>query len=339
MARAIKTTERDLLFDLNPGNLPSVVSSHTYIDLAQCYSLVNRIFVRQGNQFVIQSIEVGCQPGGRFDVSIARLSEDWSCLNAWEKGFRLWKEQQDRALEDASAESMRSRYHDFKIHMDTTHVTNTFALNLLPFGFQVGHPDAVYDWDASEVFTVDATTNQPDGPHLIKMVGDPNLPGTPSYFGLINAYAESRSRPADLEPNVVDANGGVFADMQPQDGMAPLLIDDAHAQGSEPPYLLGVDNTTFEFYPGGSSQPGNTPLDQLMMVDILSVNANQNYNSDATGGFVAPCGLLRLTYNADGVDADSPAEAGQMPMAFWMKIKLAPGEHKGILAQPMQEAN
>ena len=74
-------------------------------------------------------------------------------------------------------------------------------------------------------------------------------------------------------------------------------------------------------------------------MDIIAVNANQNYNTDSTGSFAAPCGLIKLVLNATGVLPASPADLGDAPFSIWMKVTLAPGHAQGIAAVPMQEAN
>ena len=112
------------------------------------------------------------------------------------------------------------------------------------------------------------------------------------------------------------------------------VVDNFQGTNNEPPYLVYRDSAD-QAYPGGSIQ--GTYYAQTQ--DVLAVNAGQNYNTDSTGGFVAPCGLIKLSYNATNVNVDGPALPGVVPWGLWLKLTLAPGSYKGVLAQPMQEAN
>jgi len=340
MAR-IQTAEKTFVFDLNPANEGIIAGQDTYVDLGQVYSLVNRVSARQGYEYVVQSIEIGAQAGGAFQACIMRLPEHWPCINAWEKTMRLWKEQQDDAAEEAGQQSVTARYRDFKIHFDTGHVTSGFANNLIPSGFFLTDPVGTgegYEWEASEVVIPNdggvpgATTER-----LLHMIGDDNAAVS---AGMIKAYGESRSRPSLIDPNTVNVPlGGLFGEMFDVGMDDTDVLENLREHNREPPYLTARDSPQ-EYYPGGSFQGfgSGTQLDG-QFVDILAVNAGQNYNSDTCPGFVAPCGLIKLTYNASGVSYPSPHPPGAMPFGLWMKISLAPGEYKGVLAQSMQEAN
>ena len=150
---------------LNPTNEENLSLTNVHIDIAQSLSIVNRYFARQGMQYVVQNLEIGCQPGGSFSGLVMRLPEHWPCVNAWEKGMRLWLQQQNEAAEDAGLESTIARYRDFKIGFDNNHV---FSQNLIPDGYytaDVVNPGDVYEWQQSRVVipndgTVGVTTEQ-----------------------------------------------------------------------------------------------------------------------------------------------------------------------------------
>ena len=163
---------------------------------------------------------------------------------------------------------------------------------------------------------------------------------------MIKAYAESRNRPHEEDPNIVTGEyGGILAAMQDVGDDLDQIVQNVSERNNEPPYIIDAF-TGDEYYPGGSSGQGVGPIDQNgtqqpgHLVDILSISANQNYNSDQTiKSFTAPCGLLRLTYKATGVLPGAPADEGMPPSSFWMKVTLAPGTYKGIAARSMVEAN
>jgi len=342
MAR-IQTSEKTWIFDLSqPGE--NVISGTRYMDLAQVHSLVNRVSARQGFEYVVQSIEIGCNGGGSFTASVYRLPEHWPCVNAWEKTMAVWKEQQDDAAEQAGLESTAARYRDFKIHFDTGHVTAGFAANLIPSGYSIddgGSTADAYEWQASQVVIPNDGAVGNTTERLLHMIGDDN--GAVSA-GMIKAYAESRSRPQVTDPNIVNTpTGGLFGEMFDVGMDDEDVVDNLQERNNEPPYLV-YRNVANEAYPGGSFQ-GIGPIDggggshPGVLMDVLSIGASQNFNSDTMSGFVAPCGLVKIEYAASGVLPGSPPAPGAPPISLWMKVVMAPGQYKGLLAQSMQEAN
>jgi hypothetical protein len=339
MAR-IQTAEKTFVFDLNPLNEPTIVGQDTYVDLGQVHSLVNRVSTRQGYEYVVQSLEIGIQAGGAFQACIMRLPEHWPCVNAWEKTMRLWKQQQDDTADEAGLESTAARYRDFKIHFDADHVTSGFGNNLIPAGFLLDDPASTgdaYEWEASQVVIPNDAVVGTTTERLLHMIGDDNAAVS---AGMIKAYAESRSRPMVHDPNIVNVPvGGLFGEMFDVGMDDSEIIDNMQDHNRDPPYLI-YRQSGDEAYPGGSFQGVNygTQLDG-QFVDILAVNAGQNFNSDTCPGFVVPCGLIKINYNAVGVNVPNPIQPGDMPFGIWMKITLAPGEYKGLLALPMPEVN
>lgn len=346
MARVprMKNVERTFVFNLNELAEGSVQSNGLYIDTMQCHSLVNRVFARQGMNVLVEHLEIGCQPGGAFEATVLRLPQHWSCVNAWTKTMSLWRQQQMDRAEESGVESTRSRYHDFKVYFDADHVTAGAASNLLPAGYFRSDPASTteyYDWDPSQVVVSNAGAPGNTAEYYLHMIGDDN--GSVSR-GMIHAYAESRSRPFAQDPNIVDVpQGGLFGNMFDVGDDSSDIITNFQDNNKDTPYLIG-DQDANEYYPGGAFQgigPANASGIVLggQFVDILSVNASQNYNTDACGGFGAPCGLLKLVINATGVAPASPAQLGDAPFGLWCKVTLAAGGYQGIAAIPMQEVN
>jgi hypothetical protein len=338
----VQTAEKTWVFDLSEDG-ESVVNRIKYLDCAQVHSLVNRVSARQGYEYVVQSIEIGCQSGGAFSAAIYRLPEHWACINAWEKTMRIWKEQQDDVMAEAGLESTIGRYRDFKIHFDAGHVTAGFSANLIPNGFAItdaAGTNESYEWFTSEVVIPNDGAPGNTTERKLHMLGGDN--GSNSS-GMIKAYAESRARPQQTDPNIVDVpTGGLFGLMRDVGDDDNVIVTNTQDANDVPPYLLGLDGAE-EYYPGGGFQ-GIGPFDASgiqhpgTLIDVLSVNSSQNYNTDTCPGFVAPCGLIKIEYRATGVLPASPALLNYQP-AFWMKVVMAPGHYKGLLAQSMQEAN
>ena len=344
MSRKVKNVERTFVFNLGVAGESTFKTDGVYIDCMQVHSLVNRVFARQGTNVLVENLEVGVQPGGAFEATVLRLPQHWSCVNAWTKTMEHWRAQQNERADETGLESTIARYRDFKVYFDIPHVAAGFGANLLPSGFfttDAAGTTESYEWEASDVVLPNKGapgTTVETHPH---MLGDDN--GNTS-FGMIKAYAESRSRPFQTDPNIVDvASGGIFGEMMDVGDDNVEIVNNFQEQNDMPPYLLGMDGAE-EYYPGGSFQgiglqnPSGTVYPG-QFVDIISVNANQNYNTDSTGSFAAPCGLIKLVMNATGVNPASPVDLGDAPFPLWIKLTLAPGHYQGIAGIPMQEAN
>jgi len=340
--RKVKNVEREFLFELTNG-VENDVSAQYYVDMMQCHSLVNRVFARQGHNVLIQSIEIGVQPGGAFTVSILRLPQHWSCMNAWTKGMALWRKQQDETAEEGDLESTFARYRDFKVAFDKDH---NFADNLIPQGYFIddaGATDDAYEWLQSQIVIPNDGAVGNTTERLLHVVGT----STSTRAGLIQAYAESRSRPFAVDPNVVDQpTAGIFGEMFDVGFDDEEIVDNFQGRNNEPPYLIG-NQSAQEYYPGGSfqgigpEQGSSGAIVAGQFVDTLSVNASQNFNSDTTGMFPAACGLVKLTVKASGVGiSPGPVDAGEaVGGPLWMKVVLAPGYYQGIAATAMQDVN
>ena len=342
----VKNVERDFLFQLTNGAADSI-STVNYIDMMQCHSLVNRVFARQGHNVLIESLEIGVQTGGAFTASILRLPQHWACVNSWTKSMALWLKQQNERAEQTDLESTIARYRDFKIHFDEDHQDAGFTANLIPAGFSTddgGSTEDAYQWAASEVVIPNDTTPGNTTERQLHMLGDDV--GSASA-GMILAYAQSRSRPQQTDPNIVDVpSGGLFGEMFDVGEDTGDIVTNMQDKNANPPYLMGLDGPD-SYYPGGAFQ-GIGPNQASggaqvpgQFVDTLSVNASQNYNSDMTGQFPAPCGLIKICIEAAGVGiSPGPVRAGEaVGGPLWCRVRLAPGMYQGIAAVPMQEAN
>lgn len=348
MARKMKSMERDFWFNLNDAGNSSVSQTTRFIDLGQVASLVNRVSLRQGMEYVVESIELHCN--GKAQAFIYRLPEHWSLLNAWEKSFHYWHEQQRDAMREAGLESTTARYNDYKIFMNSVHQSQGTAGNLLPAGYSTTAATTKYEWvESNMVVPNDGGVAGNTVEYNVHALGD----DTAGSKGLIKAYAESRTRPQSVDPNIVDVDsGGLFGEMIDVGEIQTEVVDNVQGANNEPPYLI-AQATAEEFYPGGALQSGygwnaaGFAFDG-QLEDILSVNAGYavlpasrfGVSSDTMGGFVVPCGLLAINYYAEGLtDTNSqPFEDGYFP-SLLLRVTLAPGGYKGLLAQSMQEAN
>ncbi len=319
-SKKVKPAETTLNFAVSEGT--------SYIDIAQCLSLVNRASYRQGYQYAIESMELVSQGGST--VVISRISNSWPVVNAWVKGMALWKEQQDDTMKESGLVDTVAKYRDFKICMEQHHSQAGFSANLLPSNcptlaqVQAVSATANYEWEQSEIVVpnfgaVGTTVEMP-----LHWVGD-DVAGAGTSKSLVKAYAESRSRPQTPDPNFVDVPlGGLFGDMFDVGDDNLEIITNAQDENHVPPYYID-DGTTFEFYPGGEGLDilgtgGMGLTDEYYM----STNATGRFISSYGGTAVIPAGLLKLVHSGD------PAV---------LRIKLAAGHYKGVMARPMQDVN
>ncbi len=310
MARA-KQTELVLRFAL-----PQAASSVNYIDLAQCYSLVNRLFCRQGIQLAVAGVSVAGDLDSK--VTIARLPEHWPCINAWEKGYHIWRESQDQVLD--LEPGIAGRYADFKVFMNSGHQVSGVAGNLLPDGYSVNFGGSeVYDWDASTIqIPNDPATGQTTS-YNFHVVGS----STPVSKGLITGYAASRSRPQQIDPNIPDdpAENWMLTAFDVGDNLEEIR-DDLELENNEPPYVVGVPGDPTTFYPGGATQGGAAHNE-----GVMSLRLTTSLAKDYLGGFTVPCGLLNVLID------------GESGPGYTLRIKLMPGGYKGCMARPMVDVN
>ena len=119
---------------LQPAVMTLNFSGDGYIDLSQAASLANRRFYRQGLNWAVSGFTVNFSASVPVagNVRIETLPTTWVSSNAWHKSFAMWLKQQNEAIEQYGAESTVAKFGDFKIFMDTVHVSAGFGANLLP---------------------------------------------------------------------------------------------------------------------------------------------------------------------------------------------------------------
>ena len=330
-SKKLQPAELDLYFAFAPNS-----SGNGFVDIAQQLSIINRKFFRQGYQYVIQEMELfGSNPA---DVWVSRLPHHWPMVNAWTKSMALWKQQQDEALEAGGLEDTQARFRDFKVYVNQAHADAGFGANLVALpnmitpgagnGDYISTADAVaisptvrIDWDPSQVVIPNDGGAGITNEYYLHVLGDDN--GATSK-GMIKAYAESRNRPQQTDPNIVDVpTGGLFGEMFDVGNDSVDVITNAQDHNHRLPYL-NDDDSSFEFYPGGA----NTGF-AMTLEGILSISATgDRVIGSKAPGFMANCGLLNLSW----------ANASETQYAY-LKITLAPGNYKGVMARPMQDVN
>lgn len=305
------------------------VRGYGWIDISQSASLVNRRFYRQGLNWAVAGITLQqntttAAPGA---LRVETLPTTWVTSNAWHKSFALWKKQQDEAMDDSNQESIKAKFNDFKIFMDSQHVEDYWDIfDLYDTNLQ---PRTAVDtflpgeWQPSQIVIPNAVS---DGSsevlpqeYLLHMVGV-NTYGTIKSRGMISGYENSRAYPQSPDP--------VGPDVADRDTNWMMAMFDVGSDDSE--VLENVQNRNDDLpydqvsYPGG---PLNCPSLQLHSEHFIT--ARSIGNRVDVRGFNAPCGLIKITNdttneNDDYADLD-------------IQVHLVPGNHRGYLAEPMQD--
>lgn len=317
----------------------SIPNGWGILDIGWALSQQNRKAYRQGMEYAIANVEIfGLDPASEGSVQMYRLPNTWVTANAWVKAFKVWREQQDDAVEAAGARSSVARYRDFKLYYNNGHyageIGGTALTQMHPSGFlsqataNLIDAGARMDWEYS-TFVVPNL----DGVGGVTEDFYAGLLGTDtgSYRGLIHAYAHSRARPNPVDPSNVDQmgpapEGGLFVEMQDVGEDMQEIIEGVREQNDAAPYVIGGVDSTEEFYPGGENNPAPSGTDYLgLSQDRLIVRAGSTIATDSSGPFTALLGMLLFSNGTGG--------------AIEARVHIAPGNYHGVLARPMQEVN
>ncbi len=320
-------------------------SADFYIDLAQCASLLNRRFYRQGINFPVASIKVLASDVVG-SIAIQKLPQTWVMSNAWEKAFRSWQRMNNEALEEA--ESVRPRFLDFKIYADAEHHRQGFSSNLLPRhltqvpGGPLTPTTAVAgEWEASKVVVPTSPTSSGVTEFEMIAVGG-SFPGvgasTLNAVSLIEGYAASRGLPAIKDPNAPADADDVGPTATPENWISAMfnegtdqdkeVLDSMIGENNIAPYpfegaTVGATTFTDTQYPGGANQLAGLQVHDFDYITGTTVGGRTYLN-----GGLFPCGLMKISITNLNPEGNK---------AFDIQLNLVPGYHRGYLCEPMTE--
>jgi hypothetical protein len=304
-----------------------------YIDLSLAASTVNRRAYKQGYNWAVSGMTIYAQ-GTNKTVRVATLQNNWCTHNAWVKGKALYDQMNDQVLD--TEPGVQGKYHDFKIFMDRTHMTNYIANGLQSDVTSAGHtlmPVVTSPADGSSIWP--STTNQEwnyseyviptDGGALppitanITMNGASGVASSPPSVGLISGYGLSRTRPQPLDPNSPTSSADSWMNSLFDLGGNDLEIRDILVEeNDQPPYAVAGTASNQERYPGGEVNLAGL---ELVSAPITS-SAGTDYSGRTTiSGFTAPCGLIYIKN-------DGPVT---------VQVHLSPGPYRGYMALPMED--
>ena len=292
-----------------------------YIDLSQCASLVNRRFYRQGLCWSVAGIKLSSTSTGT--VALNKIPVNWVSFNSWKKAQAMWNKQQKEALAEGGSQSAAAKFRDFKVYANTAHVSSGFAANLLPID-GAGNDFTPGEWQPSQIVlpnvNADASGSTVDpAERFLHMVG-PNVFGALSR-GIVEGYADSRAYPQSpdpVSPDMGDSDNWMARMFDVGNDMEEVL-DNATDRNDNLPYPQ-VD------YPGGETQaPG---LENHDFSSIVSYGgAGLSIGTQYMKGGLFPAGLIEVTW-----DPQSDPQGNLV-----IQIDLVPGDHRGYLAEKMQD--
>ena len=319
------------------------LGSHTgikteYLDLSQVASIVNRRFYRQGLNWAVAGIK--CMTLGDYvgNVTVSKLPNTWTMSNSWKKSMETWQRMNREALQETG--SVRPRFLDFKIYADADHHQLGYQNNLIPVakGLTLGGVTGTYDegeWESSKIIQpkTDGTADVQE--REIIAVGA-NYPGVSPVTGYnavsaIEGYAASRGLPNLLDPNAPTDASSVDGNI-PANWMASVfnqgteqteeVLDDMITENNIAPYPFEGDGVNIDtMYPGGANQGTGLEIHDFSFITGSTIGGTTRLKG---GNF--PCGLMRFDWSTSGP-----------PAGRYLIIDLIPGEHRGYLAEPMQE--
>lgn len=328
MARQSKTRKLEPVPTKFTFTIPAGTNT-SYIDISQSASATSRKFLRQGLNWAIGGVRVTLpaastgQAGNA--VYISTLQHSWTTSNSWKKAQAHWLKQQNEALGASGSEDTSARYRDFKIFADRTHAETGSAANLLPVGLGPGTTTGPFP---SAIITTASPAQDEWAYSQIVVPNDTGPGGTQEYsvmmhgasFGLVKGIAEgyqlSRSRPFSPDPEAPQVSTSWLHEMFDVGDDSDVVTDNAQFRNNLVPY-------DEDAYPGADTN--------FIQMENQCFAFNTNTIAERTysfGGFTAPCGLLRI-------DQQYSDDTSSTPLI--VELMLVPGDHRGYLAEPMQE--
>lgn len=333
---SIASTVHKLWFAFLPQTIEAPFFGTYFIDVAQCLSVVNRRTYRQGMNYAVANMSfkyapiAPAIPATFTSIEISKIPTTWVADNATTKAFETWKKQRAEVLEDQP--SLKAKWADFKLFMDSDHVHVGTAGNLKPLSQIVdscGGTNIEYlpgEWQHSEVVVpvpgadqlVEGTAQEVSLHVVGNHIPAADFDGLTTSVGLIKAYAASRARvlAPDPVPQGQYLSGFYNRDSLP-DEMSQDVMSNVANRNDEPPYDL-------DDYPGGDLQAPFAQLVKKVYPSNFGSTTNTASVSTAdSGSFVCPFGLVRI-------DTCGFSSATDYVI---VEMDIVPGSYKGVLAE------
>lgn len=287
-----------------------------YVDIAECLSMMNRRKYEQGRLYHLSGVtqllsrpDDAASQASFYQCSYYTAPNTWVTANAWYKAKKTWDQMNDQVLDNNP--SLKSKWMDFKVHLNESHKTAAQANNLTPAGVSEGEWNmatmTLPDWDVAD-----------NAKHFeIGLCG--NNAGTVAggdltYGGIIHNYQESRARVPDFSPDEEDPADSWGIRLLDLGGQESELSDILTSENDQPPY-------------DADDYPGVTGNLSLATFGSWAQSTNTyNLESHMVGGYL-PCGLLRILVSPY---ADTDLSAA-------LVLHVTPGTYKGVHAPTMRQ--
>lgn len=284
------------------------------VDCARALSLYNRRSYRSGYVYSIDYIEY---IGSASDtITIGKIPESYSVLNAYRLGYEQWKQQRSETIDQSGLRP--GRWSDFKVWMSEDHYDQTYT-ELLPRGLDgltlTLQPLDITgaEWNRAEIVFNDlaaATTTTVN----VGMLGNDNVPF--GYGSLLTAYGDTTvatQAPDPLNPQMASSSWITRTGEQSAE-MAEDIVDLIEDENDLPPYANQTGVGLSPTYVGNDqSAPHGLMVDQ-------GVTGSTGRAISLNGGLF-PCGLMAIATGGSG--------------PFTLRVHMTRGTYKGVAAKSM----
>jgi hypothetical protein len=192
------------------------------------------------------------------------------------------------------------------------------------------------EWEPSKV-VIPKTDGSDDITSRELIAVGPGFPGAGASgldaVSVIEGYAASRGLPNVLDPNAPDDAASVSGNF-PQNWMSAMfndgtdqtaaVVDDMITENNIAPYPFENDGVNIDtMYPGGANQLLGAQIHDITPLYSTSATTNVGHARIKGGNF--PCGLICVNW------------APETTANVVIQVDLIPGDHRGYLAESMQD--
>lgn len=278
-------------------NAPEAGTHYVYIDLALGLSAQERRF---HTQHKIYNVRGGLLKDSNQDaVAAFNVAPDtWVTKAAVKRGKKMYDKMNNDALRQAGAESIKSKYYDYKIYLNDSMRTGTMLYpkdaegNNIPRGEWTYSSYHSQDVDWSDPALLTAANRQADS-YYAHIVGDHvGISTNWTSVGLIDSWFHSRSIPQVEQPRTLaptlDPLNNLFDSADSDDE----ILDSMRNDNDQTPYS---QEDHFGYVDGSGNAPGR----YLQRVAFGATQSGAGQIS-AINGFSAICGLVEIKIDVIG---------------------------------------
>ncbi len=299
-------------------NFALTESGTHYISIPYAMSIVNRQLFRGARTYAVSGVSLYTKTAGsQPNVMLSTIPDNWPTNNAIVKAYHLWKQMNDKVLDDNP--SIKGTWSDFKPAFDEDHTVlwDAGAPSLRPVDASYTLATAPAEWQQAEIVFpqhhVDPGTGLPLAAvtrHLHVLGPDDAVKDT---VGIVLGYQSTRSTVQAEDPadDSVDASNWMIT-LFDEGSSDPELIGYVAEENDEPPYDQ-------DEYPGADTNfvGGNF---QTYLACSYDPATGTSKTADHDSGFLAPLGLIKI-------------ESTSVVGTEFLQIRLAAGDYKGCLSE------